>query len=148
MDFFLLSRLSGFDAFFDEFGGRGRFFFGEGEEVDAVDGAGWEAEFAAYALVSDDGVHLLVAAKYGIHRAGVYTFSATNTFWLANSDKILLWHYLTLEPAGAAASGVTSQSSGPLWLATITMPSDMPKRILRGSRFATTTTLLPINCSG
>lgn len=56
--------------------------------------------------------------------------------------------YLTRIPGWAPSSGFRINKSLPPGPAASTIPSDRPKRILRGARLATTTVSLPINSSG
>ena len=57
-------------------------------------------------------------------------------------------NHLTFMPGLAPASGVRMKISSPPGPAASTMPSDTPKRILRGARFATITVSLPTRSSG
>ena len=56
--------------------------------------------------------------------------------------------YFTFMPGSAPLSGATRKMSLPPGPAASTMPSDTPKRILRGARLATTTTWRPTSCAG
>ena len=57
-------------------------------------------------------------------------------------------NHLTFMPGLAPVSGVRMKISSPPGPAASTMPSDTPKRILRGARFATITVSLPTRSSG
>lgn len=80
------------------------------------------------------------------------TLLKTRSFHLplvdAQGDTIFMYCYLMRIPGCAPLSGDRSQISSPPGPAAITIPSDIPKRILRGAKLATTTVSLPINCSG
>lgn len=56
--------------------------------VDAVDGAGRQAQVTAGAFVGDDGVHQLCGADDGIDRAGLNAFGATDAFGFANEGNL------------------------------------------------------------
>ena len=56
--------------------------------------------------------------------------------------------HFTFMPGVAPASGERMKISCPPGPAASTMPSDMPKRILRGARLATTTVRRPTSCAG
>ena len=58
------------------------------------------------------------------------------------------YNYLTRIPGFAPSSGVNTKRSFPPGPAASTIPSETPKRILRGARFATMTVMRPFNCSG
>lgn len=58
------------------------------------------------------------------------------------------YDYLTRIPGIAPSSGVNTKRSLPPGPAASTIPSETPKRILRGARFATMTVMRPFNCSG
>src|SRR5690606_11185095 len=55
---------------------------------------------------------------------------------------------LTFIPGSAPSSGCSRKTPGPSPLAASTIPSDVPKRILRGFRFATSTTSRPSSADG
>src|SRR5690606_2962889 len=55
---------------------------------------------------------------------------------------------LTFIPGSAPSSGCSRKTPGPSPLAASTIPSDVPKRILRGFRFATSTTSRPSRADG
>ena len=56
--------------------------------------------------------------------------------------------YLTCMPGSAPLSGASRKMSVPPGPAASTMPSEVPKRILRGARFATTTVSRPMRSAG
>ncbi len=58
------------------------------------------------------------------------------------------YNYLTRIPGFAPSSGVNTKRSLPPAPAASTMPSETPKRIFRGARFAIMTVMRPFNCSG
>ena len=60
----------------------------------------------------------------------------------------LLYAYLTLIPGSAPESTESRKISFPPGPAANTMPSDVPNRILRGSKLATATTRRPSNSAG
>ncbi len=55
-----------------------------GNQINAVYGAGLDAEVAPRALVRNYRMHYLGGAENGIHRAGLNTFGAANAFIFAN----------------------------------------------------------------
>ena len=58
--------------------------FFTGNEIDAIYRARLDAQVAARALISNDGMHDFGGTQNGIHGAGLDTFSATDTFVFTN----------------------------------------------------------------
>ena len=79
------------------------------DEVDTVDRAGWQAQFAAGAAVGDDGVDALAGADDGVDRAGLDTFHAADAFnftdegepqWCLFAAVRIEWQHRTIEQGG------------------------------------------------
>ena len=64
-----------------------------GSKLDAIHWTGRNAELTTGAVVSDDGVHVTRRTDYGIHRARLNAFRATDTRSFINEcDRRLQWH--------------------------------------------------------
>ncbi len=119
-------------------------------QKDAIHWAGRQTKAAPYAFIVDNGMGESAAADDGIHRAGRQAARAAHAQGFVNSRYRGL-HRLaqrTRIPGSAPSSGdrrKTRESPSP---AARIMPSETPKRILRGLRFATSTTLRPTRIDG
>lgn len=112
----------------------------------AIDGTGWKAQGAFRAQVREYAVGLLCEAGDGIEWAGFGAQGAAHALRLGDPGDLAGAHRIFM-PGCAPSSSVNSHvpSSSP---AARIMPSEVPKRIWRGSRLATITTMRPFNCSG
>ena len=113
---------------------------------DAIDGAGRKAQAAFRAQVREYAMGLLREAGDGIERAGFDAQGTAHALRLGDAGDSAGAHRIFM-PGCAPSSSVSNHvpSSSP---AARIMPSDVPKRIWRGSRLATITISRPFNCSG
>ena len=96
-------------------------------------------------------VLLFVKALYGFFIRFIGANDVHSSRLIVKSAKMALLYlsdYLTRIPGLAPSSGFNIHKSLPPGPAANTMPSLMPKRILRGARFATITVSLPSKSSG
>jgi len=68
-------------------------------QVNTVHRAGRQTQFAADAFILDDGMHLLCAAKDGVHRAGIDAFGTANAVCLPDDSEKFIFHFLKHPPA-------------------------------------------------
>jgi hypothetical protein len=85
-----------------------------------------------------------------LDRLGDHRIAETHTLHAPADGESARRHrcYLTRMPGCAPLSRSSRNTPEPSLLAASTMPCDSPKRILRGARLATITTMRPFNCSG